>query len=134
MSASDLDAPAEFLCLPSELRWVLLGYAKATGGVRSMQTDKLMTDQHGPVLTCQKTDCSYNRDECCHAEHIQVGDEHPACDTYTHEQVRIAVDLADVPTCKVSDCYFNESSDCHAVGITVADHRGHADCLTARPR
>ena len=39
------------------------------------------------VMTCLAEDCSYNcRDECC-APTIEVGDEHPRCDTFTTGEV-----------------------------------------------
>ncbi len=92
---------------------------------------RTMSDQ-GPVLTCQKTDCAYNQSECCFAMGIEVGDEHPMCDTYTHSASRMGQELAAVMTCKVQDCHFNQGRECHAAGITVGEHSGHADCLTAR--
>jgi hypothetical protein len=95
-----------------------------------MNMDESM-DQ-GPVLTCQKTDCSFNEHDCCYAEGIEVGDEHAMCDTYTHNQVRRTSQIAQVSSCHVSDCVFNNHMDCSAPGITVGEHTGHADCLTVR--
>lgn len=97
-----------------------------------MQEDFMMSAQQGPVLTCQKTDCAYNDSECCYAMGIEVGDTHPLCDTYTHDDVQKATETAVVSMCKVTQCFFNEGQGCHAAGITVADHTGHADCFTMR--
>lgn len=94
----------------------------------------MMSSEQGPVLTCLKTDCSYNRSECCYAGGIEVGDSHPTCDTYTTQQVQPqSQDISMVSQCMVEQCYFNNSKDCHAAGITVANHTGHADCFTMRP-
>lgn len=100
-----------------------------------MQEGQMMSGEQGPVLTCQKRDCSYNQNECCYANQIQVGDDHPKCDTYTTGQVQQrAQQTAKVGTCYVNSCHFNTSQSCHAAGITVADHTGHADCYTMRPQ
>lgn len=96
------------------------------------ETSRIMSDENGPVLTCKVEDCSYNDNECCRAPSIQVGDEHPRCDTYTHDMATAKADIATVSECHVGDCYFNKSQSCHAAGITVGFHSGHADCYTAR--
>jgi hypothetical protein len=94
--------------------------------------DRILTGDKGPVLTCKVLDCSYNQFECCYAAQIEVGDDHPRCDTYTHEEAGAKSDIAIVSQCHVQECYFNDSEICHAAGITVGVHRGHADCMTAR--
>lgn len=96
------------------------------------ESDRGMGQQQGPVLTCQKEDCSYNQKDCCYADGIEVGDDHPLCDTYTHEDVRTNHSTSMVSACHVVDCVFNQDQDCHSPGITVGSHIGHADCLTAR--
>lgn len=96
------------------------------------EMDRMMSSGHGPVLTCQKLDCDYNVDDCCYAGGIEVGDDHPLCDTYSKGTAAPKQQMADVTTCHVTECYFNKQEDCHAAGITVGDHSGHADCLTAR--
>ena len=84
------------------------------------------------VMTCLAEDCSYNcRDECC-APSIEVGDEHPRCDTFTTGEVSVADDAASVEDCKVMDCHFNNRMECSAAGVTLSTHSGHADCLTYR--
>lgn len=98
-----------------------------------MPRGEMMSEQPGPVLTCLKTDCSYNQGECCYAGGIEVGDSHPQCDTYTQQQVSVKDDMSAVDVCNVEQCYFNQSRACHAAGITVANHSGHADCFTMRP-
>lgn len=96
------------------------------------EMNRLMSDGQGPVLTCQKMDCDYNVDDCCYAGGIEVGDDHPLCDTYTTGSAAPQNKIANVMKCHVSDCFFNKQEDCHAAGITVGNHSGHADCLTAR--
>jgi hypothetical protein len=89
-----------------------------------------MTEAH--VMTCLAEDCSYNcRDECC-APAIEVGAEHPACDTFTTGAVDEATGVPPVRECKVVDCHFNDSAECLASGITMIHHAGHADCATFR--
>jgi len=84
------------------------------------------------VMTCLTEDCSYNcRDECC-APAIEVGDEHPRCDTFTTGEVAPADTSATVQDCKVMDCHFNSRMECSAAGVTLSTHSGHADCLTYR--
>ena len=84
------------------------------------------------VMTCLAEDCSYNcRDECC-APAIEIGDEHPQCDTFTTGEVAVADTSATVQDCMVSDCHFNHQMSCSAAGITMTTHSGHADCLTFR--
>lgn len=99
-----------------------------------MQGEQMMSSDQGPVLTCQKTDCSYNQNECCYAGRIEVGDEHPTCDTYTTQQVQRMQQMAMVGTCHVTMCHFNTNRNCTASGVTVAEHTGHADCYTMRPQ
>jgi hypothetical protein len=84
------------------------------------------------VMTCLAEDCSYNcREECC-APAIEIGDDHPRCDTYTTGEVAVADTSAIVQDCMVSDCHFNNKMTCGATGVTLATHSGHADCLTFR--
>lgn len=92
-----------------------------------------MQMNEGHVLTCTVTECSFNKEEACHAPNINVGDMHPTCDTFTTQNVQGAPsEMPDVAVCNVADCKFNQSNDCMAPGITVAHHSGHADCLTYR--
>lgn len=89
-----------------------------------------MSEAH--VMTCLAEDCSYNcRDECC-APMIEVGAEHPACDTYTTGAVIESDGVPPVQECKVGDCHFNNATHCTAGGITMITHSGHADCVTYR--
>lgn len=84
------------------------------------------------VLTCLAEDCSFNcRDECC-APVIEVGEDHPKCDTFTTGEVAIADSAATVQDCKVMDCHFNQSMECTAAGVTLSTHSSHADCMTYR--
>ncbi|MDI6715911.1 MAG: DUF1540 domain-containing protein [Actinomycetota bacterium] len=87
----------------------------------------------GRVLTCTVNECSYNKNNVCHAPDINVGEMHPTCDTFTQEAVSpIAQGMPDVSVCNVTECRFNLNNDCTAPGITVAHHSEHADCLTYR--
>lgn len=97
-----------------------------------MAQGQMMGSDQGPVLTCKVEDCSYNQHDCCYAPQIEVGDEHPMCDTYTHERTSMGSNTAMVGACHVMDCTFNQSEQCHAAGITVAFHQQHADCFTSR--
>lgn len=92
-----------------------------------------MFSQDGCVLTCAVTQCSYNDAEECCAPDIQVGDDHPMCDTFTTSAVQKTREESAVARCMVTDCNFNQGQDCHARGITVGTHSGHADCVTFRP-
>lgn len=84
------------------------------------------------VLTCLAEDCSYNcRDECC-APKVEVGSDHPRCDTFTTGQVPISTGEPPVQECDVEDCHFNHALACAAAGITMSNHAGHADCITYR--
>jgi hypothetical protein len=84
------------------------------------------------VMTCLAEDCSWNcREECC-APAIEIGDEHPRCDTFTTGAVSPMGELAPIQDCKVSDCHFNHDMECGASGITLDVHNTHADCITYR--
>jgi len=84
------------------------------------------------VLTCLAEDCSYNcRDECC-APMVEVGSEHPQCDTFTTGEVMIGQGEPRIQDCQVADCHYNSMMSCVASGITLGTHAGHADCMTYR--
>lgn len=92
-------------------------------------------DEHGTVVTCLVTDCSYNKGEECEAPGIEVGDNHPECDTYTQDAVNpIQPGMSHVQKCQVEQCTFNMGMQCDAPGITVNYHSDHADCETYRPK
>ncbi|MDR3686540.1 MAG: DUF1540 domain-containing protein [Coriobacteriia bacterium] len=86
----------------------------------------------GHVLTCLADDCSYNCREVCCAPAVEVGEDHPACDTFTTGAVEIRQAEPGVRDCKVMDCHFNSSESCMAAGVTMITHSGHADCATFR--
>lgn len=86
-----------------------------------------------PVVTCKVTECSYNQQEQCCAQNIEVGDQHPQCDTFTTGSVqRMQQSMSKVGICNVMDCSFNASKKCDAPGITVTQHTDHADCSSYR--
>ncbi len=92
----------------------------------------MQTHSEARVMTCLAEDCSWNcRDECC-APSVEIGDDHPRCDTFTTGAVMPKDDMAGVADCKVSDCSFNHGMACGAAGITLGTHSDHADCMTYR--
>lgn len=103
------------------------GHASQQNPQRSMQGN-------GAVVTCTVTECSYNQQESCCASTIEVGEDHPSCDTFTTDgpQASMSSSLSQVAQCHVEDCSFNQSQDCTAPGITVTHHSNHADCLSYR--
>ncbi len=84
------------------------------------------------VMTCLAESCSWNCDDQCCAPSIEVGAEHPRCDTYTTAPADPLDTMAMVQDCKVAGCHFNRNMACEASGITLNVHSGHADCLTFR--
>lgn len=92
----------------------------------------MQTQEEAHVMTCLAEQCSWNcMDECC-APKIEVGSDHPRCDTFTTEPVHPMDVEAVVEDCSVGDCRFNHDMACGAAGITLSTHSGHADCLTYR--
>lgn len=89
-----------------------------------------------PVVTCTVMECSYNNEERCCAPQIEVGDQHPQCDTFTTSGASNAMEqeMSRVGTCHVQQCSFNMQQQCDAPGITVTHHTTHADCSSYRPR
>ncbi len=39
-----------------------------------------------PVTKCEVENCFYNHDLQCHAAAINIGGDHPACDTFISQQ------------------------------------------------
>ena len=92
--------------------------------------------QGGMVLACMVEECSWWKNKECHAPKIQVGDAHPACDTFTTDtQVDQSQESEPlVSACMVQECKFNQQGqNCMAPGITVGHHGNHADCDTYVP-
>lgn len=87
-----------------------------------------------PVVTCTVMECSYNDMERCCAPQIEVGDQHPACDTFTTSGATQTQDqqMSQVGICHVQECTFNQQQQCSAPGITVTHHSSHADCSSYR--
>lgn len=92
----------------------------------------MMQNMEAIVMTCLAEECSFNCSEECCAPAIEVGDDHPRCDTYTTDEVTVAEKASNVQDCKVMDCHFNSSMDCTAAGVTLGMHADHADCMTYR--
>ena len=92
----------------------------------------MQMESQSHVMTCLAEDCSWNcRDECC-APSVEIGDDHPRCDTFTTGAVTPLDEMAAVQDCKVMDCHFNSDMACGAAGITLSTHSEHADCMTYR--
>ena len=88
-----------------------------------------------PVSRCAATNCFYNTNSSCHAPAINVGSDHPACDTFIAEPRHIGrKDTGMVGACHVAECRYNAELVCTAKGITVSEHSGHADCATFSKR
>ena len=88
-------------------------------------------DEMPPVSKCDVTNCFYNRELQCHAPAINVGGDHPICDTFIPQGQHInRLATAAVGACHVNACEHNKDLTCHANGIVVAWHAEHADCGT----
>jgi hypothetical protein len=83
------------------------------------------------VKKCTVNDCFYWGDDKCRANAIQVGDDHPLCDTYVKAGSHGApANMGKVGACHTSDCQYNKDLSCSANSIDVGWHAHHADCLT----
>ena len=91
-----------------------------------------MQMQEAQVMTCHVGMCSWNCDDQCCSPSIEIGDDHPRCDTFTTTPQHPTDMMASVMDCKVSQCHFNSDMMCGATGITLGAHSGHADCETYR--
>jgi hypothetical protein len=93
-----------------------------------------MSSNLPPVARCEVTDCFYNRDTNCHAPAINIGGEHPNCDTFIPTANHISrMEQGMVGACHVNQCKWNQDLTCHAANIVVAHHNLHADCETYTP-
>jgi hypothetical protein len=88
-------------------------------------------NQMPQVAKCDVDNCFYNRDLQCHAPAINIGGEHPNCDTFisTNNHIGLA-DLSTVGACHVNQCRFNADLTCQASSVVVGHHADHADCCT----
>ncbi|MCI2417977.1 DUF1540 domain-containing protein [Saccharopolyspora sp. K220] len=88
------------------------------------------------VNKCTAVECSYNRDQTCHALAITIGDPaHAQCDTFCRAPMSGGDPKAvgQVGACKMSDCRYNVDLECQAPGITVGREQDIVDCLTYQP-
>jgi hypothetical protein len=84
-----------------------------------------------PINRCEVSNCFYNRSQMCHAPAINVGDQHPACDTFVAHSNHIGrQDVGMVGACHIDHCRWNKDLTCSAQSINVMPHAGHADCAT----
>lgn len=88
------------------------------------------------VNRCDMTECFYNIKNICHAQAINVGANHPTCDTFIAKSGHGgAMDMTGmVGSCKVDNCRYNKNLLCSAPGINVGHHEKHADCKTYAAR
>lgn len=94
-----------------------------------------MINEMPPVSRCDVTNCFYNREKNCHAPAINVGGEHPMCDTFISKSEHITRPATSaVGACHVDQCRYNQNLTCHAAGIVVGYHADHADCDTFEQR
>ena len=84
------------------------------------------------ISSCDMTECYFNTKKSCHAAAINVGSDHPACDTFmSGSKHGGAPDVTGmVGACKVDHCRHNSSLLCSAPSISVGHHMTHADCKT----
>ncbi|HEX2951811.1 MAG TPA: DUF1540 domain-containing protein [Armatimonadota bacterium] len=88
-----------------------------------------------PVDKCDVENCFYNHDLQCHAQAINVGGDHPNCDTFIPMGNHIArSENGEVGACHVAQCKYNADLCCNAQGINVCHHTEHADCCTFEPK
>ncbi|HEX2948009.1 MAG TPA: DUF1540 domain-containing protein [Armatimonadota bacterium] len=88
-----------------------------------------------PVSKCTVENCFYNQSQQCHAPAINVGGDHPVCDTFIPQPNHIGrKENSSVGACHVSVCKYNSDLTCNASGIFVDYHSDHADCETFEPR
>ncbi len=85
------------------------------------------------IIKCNAEECSYNKQQQCHALAITVGDDsQPRCDTFLSSSQK-GGDMAtsgQVGACKVAVCKYNQSLECNAGQIEVGNKAGTAFCLT----
>ncbi len=85
------------------------------------------------IQECNVANCSYNKNNECHALAIMVGSGgHPMCDTFTKLNKKGgAADVSgSVGACREDDCKYNELLECTANNIRIGMHSDHADCRT----
>lgn len=98
---------------------------------------KEVIDMEMPKISmCDMTECFYNTKKVCHAPAINIGSDHPLCDTFMKGGMHGgAMDMTgSVGACKVDHCRHNTSFLCSAQSIKVGHHGSHADCKTYAPR
>ncbi len=89
------------------------------------------------VESCTKSDCIFNRNNQCHAQAINIGDEfHPDCDTYIQGSKKAGDDdvIAGVGACKCTSCEYNDNYQCQAGSINVGPKSDEVECLTYEAR
>ena len=84
-----------------------------------------------PELKCTVATCSYNQDQLCHLDVIEVGGNQAKnstetrCDSFKERTGGSYTNAAKEPSerssikCQATDCDYNEQCKCHADKITV---------------
>ena len=94
-----------------------------------------MMNEMPPVTRCSVDKCFYNREMQCHAPAINIGGDHPLCDTFIPKMEHInRSGTGTVGACHVAQCKYNADMLCCASGISVSSHSDHADCNTFQPK
>lgn len=97
-----------------------------------------MTMKMPKITSCEAMECSYNRNQQCHALAITVGGPEacPSCDTHLRAGKKggVADMTGGVGACKLDSCTHNSSFECSASAIKVGLFHGHADCATFNPK
>lgn len=92
---------------------------------------------HVRVDKCEVASCCFNRDNVCHAQAIQVGDDEPRCDTYSsggRGKCGFTEYQAEIGACKTASCEFNDKLMCDAPSVKVGWCGDTAECMTYRKR
>lgn len=84
------------------------------------------------VLDCNAKECSYNRENECHAGAINVGNDKPLCDTFYNIPVSGGYNniKPKVGACKVVKCKHNNELECDSSGIHVQLNEDQAMCAS----
>lgn len=106
------------------------------GGEKEMIMEK---KEMVKIVSCDVTDCSYNKHNSCHTLAITVGgpsDPCPSCDTYLHSSHKGGIpDIqGGVGACKVESCAMNKSLECSAPSVKIGMHQSHPDCMTFKKK
>jgi hypothetical protein len=91
------------------------------------------------IMSCDETDCAYNKHNACHTLAITVGgpnDPCPNCDTFmqTSQKGGLLDVQGGIGACKVESCSYNQQLECAAPSVKIGVHQSHPDCLTYKSK